>query len=414
MSDFSFDFKLDTPVHVPTSQAFAEILRGVQAGMNRVAAEQWRVNDDLVKLRQENHALRSQNQEMRDNMARMSNGSVVGAAPAPVSAMGNNRSEGDDAFALERTIKIHDAPVHSVAMAPKRDFIATASWDSTVKLYNLATEEVTRTLGGQDQPGEENRMGGLYSVAFSKTQPDILGCTSCDRSVYLWNHATGRLLSKLTGHSDEVNGIDFHSSQQVMCTASDDCKAIIWDFQEGITLRTLDKHTKAVYGACFLGNQNQYYVATCCFDQMARIFDMRDKQIVAMLQQHTDDVIGIHYSEAKQLVATGSDDGTMSLWDTRTWKLMQTINTREIREENEVKRISFSPDGNLLAAACSSGQVLVYDVNDNGFQKRPTAVLGGHTDCVFDVTWGNCHHSNARILVSASHDRTCRYWRETC
>merc|ERR1719345_482590 len=107
-------------------------------------------------------------------------------------------------------------------------------------------------------------MGGLYSVMFAKTHHDILGCTSCDRSVYLWNHTTGRMFLKLDGHSDEVNGIDFHSSQQVMVTASDDNKAIIWDFQEGITLRTLDKHTKAVYGATFLGNQNQYYVATCC------------------------------------------------------------------------------------------------------------------------------------------------------
>jgi len=41
----------------------------------------------------------------------------------------------------------------------------------------------------------------------------------------------------MKGHSDEVNSIDFHCSQQVMCTASDDSKCIIWDFQEGIVLR---------------------------------------------------------------------------------------------------------------------------------------------------------------------------------
>merc|ERR1740127_43141 len=138
-------------------------------------------------------------------------------------------------------------------------------------------------------------MNGLYSVAFAKTAPSILGCTSCNKCVYLWNHQTGQLVSKLMGHTDEVNGIDFHTSQQVMCTASDDCKVIIWDFQEGITLRTLDKHTKAVYGTTFLGQEHQYLVATCCFDQKTRIFDMRDKQMVQMLTGHTDDIIGIDY-----------------------------------------------------------------------------------------------------------------------
>merc|ERR1712232_1511791 len=104
-----------------------------------------------------------------------------------------------------------------------------------------------------------------------------------------------------------------------------------------------------------MGDQ-QYLVGTCCFDQKTRIFDMRDKTCTAMLQRHTDDVIGIDYSGPKQLLATGSDDGMIGLADVRTWKYIQMINTREDPglEDNEVKRIAFSPDGNYLAAACSS------------------------------------------------------------
>merc|ERR1712182_76261 len=102
---------------------------------------------------------------------------------------------------------------------------------------------------------------------------------------------------------DEVNGLDFHVSQQVMATASDDCKAIIWDFQEGITMRTLDKHPKQVYGVSFLGHENQYLLATCCFDQKTRVWDMRDKSVVTTLHTHSDDVIGIDYNSSKQLLA---------------------------------------------------------------------------------------------------------------
>merc|ERR1712032_456284 len=259
----------------------------------------------------------------------------------------------------------------------------------------------------------EGQMGGLYAVAFALTNTEYLGCASADKCVYLWNYQLGKMESKMVGHEDEVNGIDFHTSQTVLCTASDDCKVIIWDYSEGIALRQLDTHTKEVYGCKFLGQENQYLVATCCFDQRARIFDMRDKMVVATLHRHTDDVIGVDFSSPKQLLATGSDDGLIALWDTRNWRLQQVINTCEDPSihDNEAKRVAFSSDGRFLTVACSSQRVLVYDLDPPSAEV--TSRLDGHEDCVFDVTWGVCPQTGARLLVSASHDHTCQYWRES-
>lgn len=332
--------------------------------------------------------------------------------PHPVAAAGygvNGGAETNEAFRFERIIKIHEAPVHGVAVQPNTDIVATASWDASVRLYNVASDSVVSHLG-DPATGEQNKMGGLYAVGFAKTNPDILACASCDKTVYLWNHRTGKQLRKLQGHQDEVNGIDFHGAQQVMATASDDCKAIIWDFQEGITLRTLDKHPKQVYGTSFLGQENQYLLATCCFDQKTRVWDMRDKSVVTTLHTHSDDVIGIDYTSSKQLLATGSDDGIIAVYESRMWRLSQKIETKlePALADNEVKRVRFSPNGDLLAAGCSSGRVLIYDTNNQGGSAY--AILAGHTDCVFDVAW--VMRDNQRALVSASHDHTCRYWIE--
>jgi WD40 repeat protein len=373
---------------------------------------------DLLKA--ENMQLRREADALRKALSKAQTGQTGGDAAGIIPGMGAPQAEG--AFQLQRTIAIHNAPVHSVAMAThdinndgqlKNKVVATASWDATIKLYDLERMELVKTFGDVEA-GAEGKMQGLYAVAWAKTAPEILGCTCCDHNVYLWDHTSGKLLKKLPGHSDEVNGIDFHPSQQVMCTASDDCKVIIWDFHEGIKLRMLDKHTKQVYGTTFLGQEMQYNVATCCFDRQTRIFDMRDKTVVALLKEHTDDVIGIDYSGSKQLLATGSDDGIIALWDTRTWKLQDRINTKAdpSMAENEVKRVAFSSCGNLLAAACSSGYVLVYDITGNTSNLAPLAQLGGHTDCVFDVTWG-LDAAGHKTLVSASHDHTCRYWRST-
>lgn len=415
MRPFSYTLKLDQPIDDNVSKAFTDILNELRKGMSGIAQEVRRHQERAEFFQKEVTNLRVANQRLTEENNRLRNQGTGGVAalapPPPHHSRPTTPPEANDIFQLERTIRIHCAPVHSVKMDPTDETVATASWDASVKLYSLAEDSVVRTFGNNDPLGEA-KMGGLYAVAFSKTSPEVLGCTSCDRSVYLWNHTTGTLINKLTGHTDEVNGIDFHSTQMVMCTASDDCKVIIWDFLEGIILRTLDKHTKPVYGTAFLGQENQYLVATCCFDQKTRVFDMRDKQVVQSLQEHNDDVIGISYSSQKQCLATGSDDGNIVIWDTRTWRLQQKINTREdpAIPDNEVKRVSFSENGDLLAAACSSGRVLVYDIRNGS--ARLHATLGGHGDCVFDVTWGHCNRTNKQVLVSASHDHSCRYWRE--
>jgi WD40 repeat protein len=313
-------------------------------------------------------------------------------------------------FELEKKIEIHSAQVHGIAMGKSSDVIATASWDQTAKIFNLRANEIERTwrVPGMVDGNAAQEVGGLYAVAFSKTCDDLIGCTSADRAVYLWSHETGDMRYKFIGHTAEVNDLDFHPTQEIMATASDDCKCIVWDVQEGHVLRRLDKHYKQVYGCTFLGRQNPFLLATGSFDQHFRIFDMRNKSEVKSSKEHCDDVIGLDYCSQKQLLATGSDDGTVCIWDARMgWKLCQKINTNESGRRSEVKRVAFSPSGAWLAAASSTGDVLVHEAESG----KRLASLPGHTDCVFDLAWGVDSHTDAKVLVSASHDCVCLQWR---
>lgn len=409
-------------------QCFQDIMQAQQTAFAQIVSENNRLRARVEQLERENEALRRATgptvQPPQSNGVGprgAGRGTATGRA-APVSAQNlgsignlgpaipkNDASLTGSPFMLERHIKIHNAPVHGVAMSLDSKLLATASWDSTTKIYDLQANEVVKVLG---DPSGDEEMGGLYAVAFCKTRPELLACTSVDKAVYLWNHKTGTLERKMEGHQSEVNGVDFHHSQTVMATASDDGRVQIWDFSEGVKLRTLDGHDKEVYGCKFLGQDYQYLVATCSFDQKARVFDMRNKNCVATLCHHTDDIIGIDFSPRGNLLATGSDDGLVALWDARTWRMAQQINACEDPHvhDNEVKRVAFSMDGRYLAAACSSQRVQVYDVT----QPKATVVdrLEGHTDCVFDVAWGVCPQTGARSLTSASHDQSCIYWRE--
>lgn len=405
-------------------QACAELLRTMGAVFEsrhtvllenrRLGVENQRLNADNARLTAESSRTKTEmaylKQQGQQQLMMYGGGGRPGPLPPPI-----------EPFVLHKVETVHDQPVHSVKIATEDrglgTAMATASWEGQLKIVDYVTEETgewsTKATFQNYDKVKETKMGGLYSVAFAKATPDLIGCTSCDKNVYLWNTKKRECVAVLRGHGDEVNGIDFHDKQQVMCTASDDCKVIIWDYQEGITLRTLDKHTKQVYGTKFLGLDFQYLVASCCFDMKTRIFDMRDKNVVKTLDGHTDDVIGLDYSPLNHLLATGSDDGLIITYDVRTWTQQTVFKTRRPGsgyEENEVKRIAFSPDGERLAAACSSNVAMVYDCTRPSVD--PLAVLSGHTDCVFDVAWSH-DEKGRRFLVSASHDKSCRVWRET-
>mmetsp|Transcript_88348 Transcript_88348/g.156401 ORF Transcript_88348/g.156401 Transcript_88348/m.156401 type:complete len:421 (-) Transcript_88348:55-1317(-) len=418
MPECSYDMALPNPLDAGTDAAYVNVVKSIQDLIASHASSQQALLNEVENLRVRNTQLRAQNQALqqeKSNLLQRKRNSATAAY-----AQGNSRRDGErqasqvqGTFEFVRNYTLNDQPVHSIAMHHDLNMFATASWDGKVKLVKVGEDgDNIRTLG------ENDPMGGLYTVAFSKPigsndrqTTAVLGCASCDKTVYLWDYEKGVMKQKLNAHMDEVNCIDFHETQFVMASASDDKKCIIWDYHEGLELRKLDKHEKAVYGARFLGTEHQYMVATCSFDRYSRIFDMRNKKVTQSFQHHTDDVIGIDYASSKQLLATGSDDGMIMGYDVRANKQRFRINTRQgDMVDNEVKRIAFSANGDMLAAGISSNAVLVYDLRPS--QPTLCATLGGHADCVFDVTWGVNPRNGANLVVSASHDHTSRLWRE--
>lgn len=420
-----------------TKESYESLLSHLHNVVSSNTTEVQRLQRLIDQELKKKEALRKNEQSLQAEIQRLKRQPASQPVDVPVHSNRSVEAASTRPFSFQTLLKNHEAPVHSVAMTGS--LIASASWDRTIKLWDSDKEDVVGTLGSVSQIPEEHesdRMEGLYAVAFAKKDSTgdketlLLGCTSNDKMVYLWKCRDGewKREKKLAKHTDEVNGIDFHETQKVMCTASDDKIAIIWDFSEGVPLRTLDKHDAAVYGATFLGRQHEFLVATCCVKNenarkaQAKIWDMRDRTLAAKLDGHSDDVIGIAYHN--NVLATGSDDGFIILWDIRKTgsgnqqsveaaelAKIQTRNDKE-RRENEVKRVAWSANGEMLAAGCSSRRVLVYKRDAAGIPKLYDE-LDGHNDCVFDVAWGVCPKTDKQLLISASHDHTTRIWRES-
>jgi WD40 repeat protein len=75
------------------------------------------------------------------------------------------------------------------------------------------------------------------------------------------------------------------------------------------------------------------------------------------LEGHADRLTSLSFHPGGKLLASGSADRTVKLWNAGTWKERMTLSGHRA----PVQAVAFSPNGKLLASASADGEVRVWD-----------------------------------------------------
>ena len=133
-------------------------------------------------------------------------------------------------------------------------------------------------------------------------------------------------------------------------------------------------------------------------DGTVALWDVASRREIATLEGHTRRVDSVAFSPDGDLLASGSGDRTVRLWDVASQREIAALegHTRPIHS------VAFSPDGDLLASASWESTVRLWDVAS----RRELPALEGHSEWVEQVAFSPA----GGILASASRDGTVRLW----
>ncbi|MGB6294920.1 MAG: CHAT domain-containing protein [Rivularia sp. (in: cyanobacteria)] len=277
----------------------------------------------------------------------------------------------------------HTSEVKDVSFSPDGKTIATASDDSTVKIWSLDGKKITTLSGHQ---------GVVNKVRFSP-EGKTIATASWDGTVKLWQ-PDGELIITLKGKKkpDSVYGLSFNPDGKTIVTA--DIKGIvrIWTIN-GKLIKTFKAHDMPILKLSFNANGN--ILATSSEDSTVKLWTP-DGTEIATLGRHKDGIWSVSFSPDNQKIATASKDGTVKIWSIEG----NFITDLDVNQ-NSVTSVSFSPDGKQIATAGADNVVKIWSAEGKELQ-----ILRGHKDWIWSLNFS----PDGETIATASKDGTAKLW----
>lgn len=169
------------------------------------------------------------------------------------------------------TLTGHSDFVYGVAFSPDGKWLVSASKDRTVKMIDTATGKSLFTLGGTDQD--------VLAVAVSPDGKQVVSA-GLEPPLNWWNPKTAERVRRQAGHGVAVHEMVFSKDGKLLASAGGDRTVRLWNGDTGTLTQTINVGS-AVYGVALAPDGKR--LAAGSFDGLVRLYDIGGRHLATLL-----------------------------------------------------------------------------------------------------------------------------------
>lgn len=295
---------------------------------------------------------------------------------------------------LMRVISGHLGWVRALAVEPNNQWFASGAGDRTIKIWDLASGALRLTLTGH--------ISTVRGLAVSARHPYMFSCGE-DKMVKCWDLETNKVIRHYHGHLSGVYTLALHPELDVLVTGGRDGVARVWDMRTRSNVHVLSGHQGTV--ADVKCQESDPQVITGSLDSQVRMWDLAAGKTMGTLTHHKKGVraLAVH---PKEFTFSSASAGSIKQWKCPEGALMQNfeghnsiINTLAVNEDN------------VLFSGGDNGSMGFWDwKSGHRFQTLDTTAQPGSLEAEAGIMTSTFDRTGLRLILGEA-DKTIKIWK---
>jgi len=287
--------------------------------------------------------------------------------------------------------------LYSIAVSKNDKLVVVGDCDGKVRVFSV--NDNRNELNVKLEKEEKLHSGCVNCLVFSDDDKYLLSCSD-DKTIVLSDAKTLKKIKTFNGHTNSVYSVLFKSENEIV-SCSYDYKIIVWDINSGNQIASVDTGNSYI-SLALSPNKDMIVVGQGDGNIIAyesTIVNNTLKKIMDLPKIHTDWINSLCFTPNGKMLISFSSDTTIIVYEVLSNKSFNHLRTLT-GHIYSIYGGAISPDGGIIASGSADKTIKLWNIITGDCVKT----LSSHTGYVGQVAFSN----SGNFLASVGRDKTLR------